>query len=134
MTYTINNVTNIVTRDSDGAVVSPCQTVEDPMFLEYKAWVEAGNIPTAIDTMDIPDVPQSVTMRQARLALLNYGIYSTVDNVIGSLPSPQKEAAQIEWDYATDVLRSSPLVSLLTANLGLTEEAVDALFIAASTL
>lgn len=81
-----------------------------------------------------PQVPQSVTMRQARLALLGAGLLSQVDAAIASLPSPQKEAAQIEWEYAAVVQRNSGLVPAMAQALGMTEAQIDDLFIAAEAL
>lgn len=79
-------------------------------------------------------VPSSVTMRQARLALLGAGLLASVDAAIDSLTSPQKEAARIEWEYATEVQRSSGLVQMMGASLGLDDAALDALFIEAEGL
>ena len=81
-----------------------------------------------------PAVPPSVTMRQARLALLGAGLLARVDAAINALPSPQKEAARIEWEYATEVQRSSGLVPMMGAALGLDDAALDALFIGAEGL
>jgi hypothetical protein len=78
--------------------------------------------------------PNRVTMRQARLALLGAGLLDDVNASIASLPSPQKEAAQIEWEYSQEVHRDRPFVALLTAAMGLTEQQVDDLFIAAAAL
>lgn len=77
-------------------------------------------------------VPQAVTPRQARLALFQAGLLSLVDDALAELPSPQKEAAQIEWEFASEILRSSPLIVSLGAALGLTDSEIDDLFIAAS--
>jgi hypothetical protein len=78
--------------------------------------------------------PQVVTMRQARLALLGAGLLDDIDAAINSLPSPQKEAARIEWEYSQEVQRSSGLVSMMGAALGLDDAALDALFIEAVKL
>ena len=79
-------------------------------------------------------VPPSVTMRQARLALLGAGLLASVDAAIDSLPSPQKEAARIEWEYTTEVQRSSGLVPMMGVALGLDDAALDTLFIEAAAL
>ncbi len=79
-------------------------------------------------------VPSSVTMRQARIALLGAGLLASVDAAIDSLPSPQKEAARIEWEYATEVQRSSGLVPMMGAALGFDDAALDDLFIEAAAL
>lgn len=79
-------------------------------------------------------VPQVVTMRQARLALLGAGLLSAVDAAIEALPEPQKSAARIEWDYSSEVHRSRAFVQQLGAALGLTDQQLDALFTRAATL
>ena len=79
-------------------------------------------------------IPAAVTMRQARLALLGAGLYAEVNAAIDSLPSPQKEAARIEWEYATEVQRVSGLVPMMVVALGLDDAALDALFIEAAAL
>ncbi len=79
-------------------------------------------------------VPQSVTMRQARLALHAAGLLTSVDAAIASMPEPDKTAAQITWDYASSVDRGFGMVPQLAAALGMTETQIDDLFIAASQL
>lgn len=135
MSYTINTATNEVTRDSDGVIVAPCQSVEEPGFIEYIAWINEGNHPTEIYEPPIiieQHVPQSVTMRQARLAMLNAGILHLVDDAIAAMPSPDKEAAQINWEYASEIARNDTMIGALALSLGMTEQNVDELFIVAS--
>lgn len=93
------------------------------------------------DTIDWPappappvPVPEVVTMRQTRLALLQAGKLANVDAAIAVLPSPNKEAAQISWEYSTEVRRDSDLLKQLAPVLGLDDAAIDALFIQAATL
>lgn len=73
-------------------------------------------------------IPTVVTMRQARLALLEQGLLAQVEVALASLPSPDKEKAQIEWEYATVVRRDSTLVQQLSSALNFTEEQLDTLF------
>lgn len=79
-------------------------------------------------------VPLSVTMRQARMALFQQGLLDQVSAIIAGMPSPDKEAATIEWEYSQTVERDRPLVMFLGSQLGLTNEQVDQLFITAATL
>lgn len=81
-----------------------------------------------------PQPPASVTMRQARLALLAYGILGSVDAAIDAMPEPDKSEARIEWDYSNEVQRHNGFVSQLGPALGLTEEQIDQLFALAATL
>lgn len=81
-----------------------------------------------------PPIPRTVTMRQARLALLGVGMLPAVETAINALPEPQKSAARIEWDYSSEVRRDQPLVMMLAPALGLTAAQIDNLFLQASTL
>lgn len=105
--------------------------VEVEMSAEEQAalqaeWTAAQNAPVL--------VPQSVTMRQARLALLQAGLLGSVNAAIAALPSPHKEAATIEWEYSQTVERNRPFVLTLGAALNLTSAQLDALFVQAATL
>lgn len=79
-------------------------------------------------------VPQSVTMRQARLALHAAGLLAGVDAAIASMQEPAKTAAAIEWEYASAVERNAGLVPAMAAALGMSEADIDDLFIAAAAL
>jgi hypothetical protein len=75
-----------------------------------------------------------VDMRRARLALLAAGKLGDVDTAIAALPSPHREAVQIEWEYGTRVRRMSPLVINLMPALGIDDAEMDQLFQMAMTL
>ena len=75
-------------------------------------------------------VPTEVTMRQARLALLQSGVLETVNQSIAN----GREADKITWEYATEVNRSDSLVQNLAIRLNLTETDLDNLFLLASSL
>lgn len=80
-------------------------------------------------------VPQSVSMRQARLALLQFGLLAGVDAALAAISDDmQRQAAQIEWEYAAIVERNSALVQQLGGALGLTAQQFDQLFTLAATL
>ena len=81
-----------------------------------------------------PYVPYVVTMRQARLALLSWGLLDDINQCINVRPSPQKEEALIEWEYSQEVQRHNGFVGILAPSLGLNEEQLDQLFILASSL
>jgi hypothetical protein len=79
-------------------------------------------------------VPELVTMRQARHALLGAGLLSSVDAAIAALPEPQKSEAVIEWEYASIVQRDNPLVEIVRQQQGMTAAQIDDLFTLAATL
>lgn len=82
----------------------------------------------------IPDpvivIPTTVSMRQARLALLQVEILNEVNTTIAA----GTEADKITWEYATEVNRSDALVTNMSIALNLTEQDLDNLFSLANTL
>ena len=78
---------------------------------------------------------QTITMRQCRLQLLAIGLLDSVDAAIAAIPdAAQRRAAQIEWEYAATVERSSAWVQTLAGALGLTAAQLDTLFAEAAKL
>ena len=65
-----------------------------------------------------------ITMRQARLCLLNRGLLDDVESHVATL----SRAAQIEWEYSIEVKRDYPLVVELGNLLGLSETDLGAFF------
>lgn len=74
-------------------------------------------------------VPNSITMRQARLYLLNKESLDNVEMLVST-----NKAWQIEWEYASEVQRTNQLIPALQESLGLTNAQVDTMFIEASKL
>ena len=75
-------------------------------------------------------VPQSVTPRQARLALLAAGHLAAVNAAVAAA-GPH---AQIDWDYALEIRRDNARIASMAAGLGLTDAQIDDLFRAAAVL
>lgn len=94
---------------------------------------------TVLESRPVPPepviaVPESVTMRQARLAMLGAGILDDVEALIQQMPGDEGRAARIDWEYALDVRRDWPLINALGSQLGLTEQQIDELFIGAAAV
>jgi hypothetical protein len=81
-----------------------------------------------------PEVPQSVTMRQCRVALLDAGLLDAVQSSIATMPGVEGERARIDWEYALEVRRDWPLIAYMAGDLGLTDEQVDAMFVTAAAI
>jgi len=79
-------------------------------------------------------IPKVVTMRQARLALLQQGLLASIQPAIDALDEPHRSGANIEWEYSQEVERNRPFVELLSQALELTDDDLDALFELAATL
>lgn len=87
-----------------------------------------------VDISPASEVPDSVTMRQARLALNSAGLLTQVEAAINALPEPSRTEARIEWDFSSEVFRDRDFVKMLGTSLGLTSIQMDELFITAATL
>ena len=95
-------------------------------------WCWFDNLDAAMAGM--PKNVLSVTMRQARLALLGAGLLDDVDAAINAMPEPQRTVARINWDYSSTVERDSEVLVALAASLGLAESDLDNLFTTAASL
>lgn len=106
-----------------------------PLTTDQYSTVELhiGSLEPVPDKVVTGNVPQEVSMRQAKLALLQFGILQQVNTAIASMPGVQGEAARIEWEYATAVKRNAPLVTQIAGAFGLSDEQLDNLFILAAT-
>lgn len=77
-------------------------------------------------------VPQQVTRRQGRLALLEVGKLDDVEAAIAAIADPaERRAAEIEYEADTWE-RSNAFLQSMWAQLGGTESELDSLFILAS--
>ena len=74
-------------------------------------------------------IPKTITLRQARLYLLSIGFLDDLENIIS-----QNRAYQIEWEYANQIERESPLVKILGQVLNLDDTAIDNMFMEASKI
>jgi hypothetical protein len=130
-------------RDGEELLVAP-NSVEGPGGLSLSAATHANFIyPVAgwywWDTLDIAMTnmrltPTSVTMRQARLALLGAGLLVSVQQALNNMLEPTKTAALIEWEYSSVVERHGHMIMVLAPVLGLSEAQIDGLFAVATTL
>lgn len=109
-------------KNITGAVEVPLCPSADHVWHDG-AWVYVQPLP--------PPPPTEVTMRQARLAMLDAGILSSVDSAVAGMTGTAGEAAKIEWEYAQTLKRDHPLVVSLSTALNLTPAQLDALFTAA---
>jgi hypothetical protein len=76
------------------------------------------------------DVPDAVTPRQARLALLEAGLLDQVEQSVTAAGG----ATKIAWDFASLIERQDPLIISIGAALNLTDDQIDVLFKYAATI
>ncbi len=116
----------------------------DVMLLEYIEKFDNDEYVARIGETYIPEVgfifvskavptiiPKSITMRQARLALLAVNLLATVAEAIAT---GTDEVLKVEWEYASEVRRDWVNLINMATSLGMTEEQLDDLFIKGSKL
>ena len=123
-----NRICEVVANANIFPVAEPLYWVDCPADCTHEWKYENGQFVEPIPPA--PVIPSTVSMRQARLALLQVDLLDEVETAIAN----GTRADQITWEYATEVNRSDTLVVNLSAALGLTEQQLDDLFLLASTL
>jgi hypothetical protein len=116
-------------RPADGFMLVEADPIKGNDGVWRQQWVE---VPAP--EREAPVIPQVVSMRQARLALLQAGLLDDVEATITTLEEPQRTATQIEWEYSTEVQRASSTTAMLAGVLGLTKEQIDEMFSTAAML
>jgi hypothetical protein len=116
-------------------------TYDDTGLADIEAVAEVTELVRPYVAKDVTDrvdayirqaaLPSVVTMRQARLALLQGGLLTAVETTI---VGGTDEAMKIEWEYATEINRDWDSLVALTTALGMTSAELDDLFQLASTL
>lgn len=98
---------------------------------QYAAVAPPPDIPPVV----VEGVPQSVTRRQGRQALILAGKLHLVQQAIDAIPdATQRAMMQSEWDDSQEFHRQRPSLILLATAIGLDAAATDALFIQAGGL
>lgn len=80
---------------------------------------------------EVVDVPQSITRRQAKLALNQVGLLQTVETAIANSAD---EILKIEWMEAGEFKRDWPNLNTLADSLNITDAQLDELFILGGSL
>ena len=88
---------------------------------ESVLWIAPAPVPQ-------PVIIPTLSMRQARLALLSLGLLDEVEAAITTTEN------RIWWDYSPSVERSNPLVIAVLTALGKTSTEIDAMFISAAAI
>lgn len=127
--FTINELS-----DAGYVTVDNPPTIANTQFLSWNSesvnWVVRDKTEEELYLEYLATVPRTVTMRQARLALLQQGLLETVNAAI----TQGNDADKISWEYATEVSMTDPLVQNMTTSLSLTEQNLNELFILAGLL
>ncbi len=105
----------------------------DQSKLVQKNWIEISYEEMMKITNPLKEPEQikvkTITLRQARIYLLSIELLDDLENIIN-----QNRAYQIEWEYANQIERESPLVKILGQTLNLDDEQMDNMFMEASKI
>jgi hypothetical protein len=116
------------------AEVAPDTTaIEPPEVPQDKCLAWTGD-DWALEDLPPPPAPETITMRQARLALLQIGLLDQVNQAILAMPGDAGVAARIEWEYAKEISIDNPLFAMLAGQLGLSGADLENLMRTAATL
>lgn len=113
-----------LTVERDAALASRAQAEQerDQLAAQVAAVQGAG--------ASVDGVPVAVTRLQAKMALYSAGLLDDADAIIAQADG----VTTLFWREAATFERSHPLIASLGAQLGLTSEDIDALFVAAAQL
>jgi hypothetical protein len=75
-------------------------------------------------------VVPTMTLRQARLALLDAGVLDQAESIIQGM----SRADQVEWDYGDGIRGDSTIIAALKDQLPMTDEQVGQLFLMGQSL
>ena len=103
--------------------------IDFPDFLDGQLFLEYNNGFVTQEPKQSINIPQVITMRQARLQLLEVDLLDDVEALVAL-----DRKSQIEWEYANEVYRQSPLIESIKGALSLTDKQIDDMFLKASKL
>ena len=92
-------------------------------------WIELPYAQQPEPFIAVCPVPEVVTPRQAKLALLQAGLLDEVEAGIEAIADPiTKRIAKLDWNEANEFRRDWPLLNQLAAGMGITDGQLDELF------
>jgi len=131
-------------RRNDGSFVIelnglPYHVIQsDPLFAEVSASAEGVELlPEPVPPAPPPVGPREVTNFQARALLMSMpgsaegrSLFDDVDDALRAMGGVPWQA----WEYTTVFPRHSALIATIAAQLSLTEEQIDQMFLAAAAI
>lgn len=108
---------------------------DDPPTAELYATVSTGDVaPYEAPTVSIEQQREAMVVSrfQAKAALSNAGMLATVQALMDDPSTP--EVYRLAWQDALEFRRLSPTLTAMNAVLGLTDEQIDDLFVAAASI
>lgn len=114
-----------VQRNQQGQIVGAYSNLQ-PGYAEE--WIDDNDPELLAYLNPPPPIPTEVTMRQARLALLEAGLLDDVEAAVNAIPGINGERARIEWSFSNTVKKNQPITQMLAQVIGLTPQQIDDMF------
>jgi len=96
---------------------------------------QSDPILSQITPIEVWVCPEEVQLWRLRTILKAQGLFSSVQTAIANIPDPTlKLAADEGFEYGNVVSRTSPIMLVIQQALSLTDDQVDAIFIAAEQI
>lgn len=116
---------------SDGFELAP--PYDHPRYLEYAAWVVAGNTAEEIESSSMLAADDiEVEPYQARAALDSLGLYDVVLALMAHKDTPR--TIKIKWEFTLAFRRNDATVIQMAEILGWNADLLDSIFALAKTL
>lgn len=128
---------DFILRPDDNYGLAPAVRARLQAALDAKTLTIGPYVPPPAPTIEqVRAAMPALTPRQIRLGFVNAGRdLASIDTAIAAIPdATERERAQISWQFATQFVRTDPLVAEVAAALGLSDTDVDSMWTAASAL
>ena len=135
-TYQLTNEGYVIRDDGARVPITTSLDIKEvnPDFVKYQDWLSAGGVPLPAELLP-PEVPQQITRAQGKAALISQGLWASVLDFVATMPDDtQRALAEVALNDTLTWQRNSPFLNSATAQLGLPQTDLDALFIAASQI
>ena len=110
----------------DGEIIAE---IDNPEFATFNP------ILSQITPIEVWVCPEEVQLWRLRTILKAQGLFTATQTVIANIPDPLlKLAAEEGFEYGNVVSRTSPIMQIVQQGLGLTDDQVDQIFIAAEQI
>lgn len=121
----VRETVEYISREGDAFGLAPL------VWAAVQQWIADGKpVPDYVPPVPEVVVPDRVTARQFKLALLQAGLLASVEGWINS----QSQAVQIAYNNSGTFVRTEPMMQAGFTALGFTPEQIDAFFTAAAEI
>lgn len=117
----------------DSITTGTIPELDNDQYIAVENNVQSYSSKILLKEGNIIEIPNSISMAQARIALIDMGLIDKVQSTLAAIPDGKERAKALAWwEYAQTVERDHVTVKVLIKTLELSEAQVDELFLLAS--